>query len=177
MAEAAGADAIGVVLFSDSPRCMNMEEAEEIFAAAGPYLTRVCVSHTHSREALAAMLSLRPDAVQVSASLAVNHPFPARVIRMMGPGDPFPRDADAIIIDGSHGKGLPYDSASAEAVARSAEVPVILAGGLTPENVAGAIARIHPYAVDVATGVEYATGRKDETKVREFIRNARSVPS
>ncbi len=164
-----------MVLFSDSPRCVNMEEAEEIFAEAGPYLTRVCVSHTRSREAVAAMLTLRPDAVQISASLAIPRPFPTRVIRMMGPDDPLPADADAIIFDGSHGKGLPYDSMAAEAAVRSAAVPVILAGGLTPENVAEAITRIRPYAVDVATGVESAPGRKDETKVREFIRNARSV--
>ncbi|MDD1716040.1 MAG: phosphoribosylanthranilate isomerase [Methanolinea sp.] len=171
----AGADAIGVVLFSDSPRCVNMEEAEEIFASTGPYIARVCVSHSRSQEALAAMLSLRPDAVQVPSSLAITRPFPARVIRMMGPGDPVPPDADAIIIDGSHGKGLTYDPMTAETAVRSASVPVILAGGLNPGNVAEAIGRIRPYAVDVATGVESAPGKKDEAKVREFIRNARSV--
>jgi phosphoribosylanthranilate isomerase len=51
---------------------------------------------------------------------------------------------------------------------RRSSVPLILSGGLTPENVGGAIAAVHPYAVDVASGVESAPGRKDHSKMREF---------
>ena len=83
--------------------------------------------------------------------------------------------ADAIMIDGAEpGSGEVFDWSLAEG-APSAGHRVLLAGGLHPGNVADAIARVRPWGVDVATGVESAPGRKDPVKLREFIANARAA--
>lgn len=91
------------------------------------------------------------------------------------PGDGLP----ALLLDTYHptlrgGTGAIGDWALAAQVA--AHVPrLMLAGGLTPENVASAVRQVQPYAVDVASGVEASPGRKDPARVRAFIANARSA--
>jgi phosphoribosylanthranilate isomerase len=79
---------------------------------------------------------------------------------------------DAYAEGSAGGAGRPFDWLIArEAAARRR---IILAGGLTPENVQEAIALVHPYAVDVSSGVEREPGRKDHAKLEEFIRKAKS---
>ena len=175
-AESAGADAIGVVLCSaGSKRSVSPGRAREIFHAVGPFTTTVAVTHTRSEPELNAILALHPDAIQIF------HPFKfprapgVRVIRAIGKDDPLPEDCDAVIIDESHGGGRTFDlSGAVQAVQRSG-IPVILAGGLTPENVGKAIRQVRPYAVDVATGVEISPGIKDHDKVEKFIAACRSA--
>jgi phosphoribosylanthranilate isomerase len=176
-AEGAGADAIGVVVFSGgvSKRVVTFERAREIFHALGPFTSTVAVSHTQSLAEITRMLELHPSAIQISHPFSFQKDPESRVIRVIGRGEPLPEDCDAIIIDDSHGKGRHYDPTFArDAVVRS-KIPVILAGGLTPENVKVAIADIRPYAVDVATGVETRPGVKDPDMVCRFIRNAKGV--
>ena len=71
------------------------------------------------------------------------------------------------------GTGRTFDWTLAAAFRARTSKPLILSGGLTPENVAKAIAEVHPYAVDVASGVESAPGRKDHARVREFIQQCK----
>jgi phosphoribosylanthranilate isomerase len=172
LVEGAGADAIGVVLFSASPRCVTPEAAREIFDAV-PAMTRVCVSHSTNAEELRSICAIRPDALQISCKARIPQECRARIIRMVGPADPRLPGADALIVDGSHGTGRPFDQIFASKMVRTSGVPVFLAGGLTPENVEAAIRAVRPYGVDVASGVEYAPGRKDPLKVRYFIAAAR----
>jgi phosphoribosylanthranilate isomerase len=75
------------------------------------------------------------------------------------------------------GTGKSYDWAEARRALfeRAKELKLIAAGGLTPENVAEAIATLHPWGVDIVSGVEAAPGRKDAAKVRAFIENARAA--
>jgi phosphoribosylanthranilate isomerase len=174
-AENAGADAIGVVVFSGgvSRRVVSIERAREIFNAVGPFTATVAVSHTRSEEELAQMIALHPSAIQISHPFRFREDPGVRVIRVIGRGDPLPEDCNAVIVDDSHGKGRAYDPSYArDAVARST-IPVILAGGLTPENVHEAVQKVRPYAVDVASGVETSPGIKDPEKIRAFITASR----
>jgi phosphoribosylanthranilate isomerase len=98
-----------------------------------------------------------------------------KVIRVIGRNEPLPSDCDAIIVDESHGSGRAFDLTYARYAVMNSRVPVILAGGLTPENVAAAIRQVRPYAVDVASGVETAPGIKDPDKIAAFIAAARSA--
>jgi phosphoribosylanthranilate isomerase len=172
LVEKAGADAIGVVLFSASPRCVTVDMARDIFDAV-PALMRVGVSHSYNPEELQEICAIRPDALQISSMAPAPRECRASIIRMVGTTDQVLPDADALIVDGSHGTGRLFDYAFASRVIETAGMPVFLAGGLTPDNVASAVLAVRPYGVDVATGVEYAPGKKDPSKVRAFIAAAR----
>jgi phosphoribosylanthranilate isomerase len=175
-AEAYGADAIGVVIFSPtSLRAVTPERAREIFDAVGPFTTRVAVSHTTSHDNLKQILALHPDAIQISHPFVFREKPGARVIRVIGRNNPLPSDCDAIIVDESHGSGRDFDGAHAREIVQRSKVPVILAGGLTPENVADAIRQVQPYAVDVASGIEKTPGIKDHRKIAAFIAAARNT--
>ncbi|MDD1653296.1 MAG: phosphoribosylanthranilate isomerase [Methanomicrobiales archaeon] len=173
----AGTDAIGVVLCSDSPRSVSPRRAREIFAAAGPLVVRVAVTHTTREEDLWEILAAGPDAIQVSHPFAFPPDPKVRLLRMLRRGEPLREDCHAIVVDDSHGQGRPFDPAYARDLVARSRVPVILAGGLTPENVAGAIRSVRPYAVDVASGVELSPGIKDPALVRAFLRAVREASS
>ena len=175
-AEQAGVDAVGVVMYSPtSRRSVPDAKAREIFSALGPFVTRVIVTHTESQSDLEKILAFRPDAIQISHPFVFEKTPGARVLRVIGRGDAVPADCDAVIVDESMGAGKTFDRDFAKTVVKESAVPVILAGGLTPENVGVAIREIRPYAVDVASGVETAPGMKDHTKIAAFIRAAQEA--
>jgi phosphoribosylanthranilate isomerase len=121
------------------------------------------------------MLSLSPTAIQISQPLHLPVSSRVKIIRVIEPGMPVPgpQNTDAIIVDASQGKGKRYDPGYARDIMSRTDLPVILAGGLNPDNVAEAVRTIRPYAVDVASGTEISPGIKDPEKVRVFIQNAR----
>jgi len=174
-AQSAGADAIGVVMYSHSNRLVGRERAKEIFAALGPFTATVAVSHTTDPREFADMLALCPTAVQISYPFPVPEKTGAKVLRVITKGQPLPIDCDAIVIDESRGEGRRFDPAFARDVVQRSQVPVILAGGLTPENVVEAATLVRPYAVDVASGVEAYPGVKDHEKMQAFIAACRGV--
>lgn len=165
-----------MVLFSRSPRSVSPAKAREIFNAVGEGVWKVAVTHTSSEDEMRIIFNkVSPDAVQVFCHDLRHFPSNVKVIRAVAPGDPIPDDADALIIDSSHGKGVHYDEEFARKLVSSTDVPVVLAGGLSPENVSESIERVRPFAVDVASGVEEFPGKKDPRKVRDFIRIARGA--
>ena len=174
-AQSAGADAIGVVMYSHSKRSVSKKRAEEIFAALDPFTATVTVSHTTDPLEFADMMALLPTAVQISYPFPVPEKTGVKVLRVASKGKPLPKDCDAIVIDESRGEGKRFDLAFARDVVRRSQVPVILAGGLTPENVYEAASRVRPYAVDVASGVEASPGVKDTGKMQAFVMACRGV--
>ena len=173
LAEAAGADAVGIVVFSDSPRSVAVERAGEILDSLGPFTTGVCVTATEDAEEIDEMLALNPAVVQIGADVSLPRTR-ARVLRMVAPGEKPSQSCDAVVIDASRGKGLPFNREFARQVLERSSLPVILAGGLTPENVRTAVA-LGPYGLDVSSGVESRPGVKDPRLVRAFVTACRRL--
>jgi phosphoribosylanthranilate isomerase len=174
-AERAGADAIGVVVCSDSPRNVPVSRAREIFESLSPLTEKVCVTDTTSESDIRLILSLNATSIQLHSEVKVPSSPRIRVIRAVGPGSDLNITCDAIIVDGSRGKGIGYDQGFVRTVMNGAAVPVILAGGLTPDNVGQAITEFSPYAVDVSSGVEKSPGIKDHTQIKAFVRVCRET--
>lgn len=174
VAVAAGASAIGVVLVPATRRSVDVQTARRIAAAAPEGVLRVGVFRGQSAvevEELATRAGL--DAVQLHDEEPTVDGRRLRrqflvLRRWNGEGDP-PEDADWIIAEprGGGGTGKAWEWSSALGLRERAGRPIMLAGGLTPENVADAVASARPDAVDVSSGVEVG-GRKDPTRIRAF---------
>jgi phosphoribosylanthranilate isomerase len=163
-----GAWAVGVVLFSDSPRSVSVGQAGKIFQSLSPSTLGVAVSTTTQEDELARILALSPGAIQIIHPFVLPHGRSYQVFRVSQGGE-IPASCDAVVIDESHGSGKQYDPRTARRLVAESPVPVILSGGLSPANVAAAVAEVHPWAVDVSSGVEASYGCKDAGKMRRFF--------
>jgi phosphoribosylanthranilate isomerase len=184
----AGADAVGFVVGVpvNSPREISPDRARELIEELPPFVTSVVVTMPETpEEAVSLVERVRPDALQVHGADpetidAIRKAIDVPVLAAIDAGadvDRFSAGADTLLVDsldaaGAGGTGETGDWAAARSVVGRSSVPVILAGGLTPENVGEAVAAVDPFAVDVASGVEERGGRKDHDAVRAFLTRA-----
>jgi phosphoribosylanthranilate isomerase len=187
MAAAAGADAIGINLWPGSKRYVAPDRAREVLAAvpSGVLKIGVFVDPPDAEEVTWQMQALRLDRAQLhgderAADFAMFDR--ARLVRAVRVRDAASFEATAgwnpalwlydAFVDGFGGGGVP---APWPLIADHARRPFLLAGGLTPENVAAGIAATRPEGVDVASGVEVRPGVKDAAKVAAFVAAARAA--
>jgi phosphoribosylanthranilate isomerase len=182
LAVAMGADAVGFV-FAPSSRQIAPQKAADIAKRLPTEIVTVGVFRHETRQRIVDIVhhaGLRAAQLHGHETATDSRWVRARVplvIKAFASGDPGLDDADdygadAILIDSAvPGSGEVFDWSLAEGAPSNRKV--ILAGGLTPDNVADAVRRVRPWGVDVSTGVEAAPGRKDARKLRAFIQTAR----
>lgn len=183
-----GADAIGVVFSARSKRQVSVARARDIVAALPPFVSTVALFMDDDASLVWAVIEqVRPTLLQFHGDetnawcAQFQQPF-LKAIAMGGGESGAPRwsvypDAAALLLDG-HGFGEVGGSGKAfdwSMMPKGLQQPLILAGGLTPENVAGAVRLARPWAVDVASGVESSPGIKHPEKLAAFVRAVRST--
>lgn len=187
LAAEAGADAVGFVFYAMSPRRVEIARAKEIAGVLPPFVLRVgvFVDATRSQMLRTAdevgldMLQLHGDEPkEVFADL------PRRALKAVRVGRGFTNDdaaqyaahAAGVVVDTRlvgdtvmpGGTGVPFDWRLVRGL-RDQVAFLMLAGGLSPENVAGAIRMVQPHAVDVSSAIERLPGRKDPDRLRAFV--------
>ena len=174
----AGAGALGFVFWPDSPRFIDPHRARAIAATLPPFVTTVGVFVNQPVAYVNAVASLvRLGAVQlhgdetVDEAAAISTPvikamavdddrvkmWPARTTILLDAKDP--------VLRGGTGRTIDWTAAAAVAAQRK----IVLAGGLSPDNVAEAVARVRPFGIDVSSGVERAPGVKDHYRLRALF--------
>lgn len=182
----AGADALGLVFYPASPRAVTLTQARQVALAVGPFVSVTGLFVDADPEFVQSVLAQVPlQLLQFHGDESVDYcesfrrPY-MKALRMRPELDvkaavaAYP-SASGILLDAYRpgvpgGTGETFDWAR---VPQGMSTPLILAGGLTPVNVAESIAITHVYGVDVSGGVESAPGKKDHSKLTAFINNAR----
>ncbi len=182
-----GVDAVGFVLVARSPRVVTAARAAELRRGL-PASVRVVALFQDADRAFvqASILDLQPDVLQFhggeDAQFCASFGVPyMKAVSMDGTHDlasAASRHADAIALlldshaaGGLGGTGQRFDWDAVTAV----DKPLVLAGGLDPDNVGAAIARVKPFGVDVSSGIESAPGVKDSAKMRAFVNSVRAA--
>ena len=183
-----GVDAIGLVFYPPSPRAVSIEQAQEITSVLPAFVTVVALFVDPDQQAVEQVLTDLPiDLLQFhgdeSAQYCQRYDWPyIKAVRMREGVDVAAvakehAEARGILLDSyqagvAGGTGQTFDWAK---VPNTCQSPIILAGGLNPENVASAIEQVRPYAVDVSGGIEAAKGIKELEKMKAFMRSVESV--
>jgi phosphoribosylanthranilate isomerase len=185
-AAACGADAIGLVFYAKSPRAVDIPTAQTLVAALPPFVTTVGLFVDPPEDFVEEVLAAVPlDLLQFHGDeapefcAAFGRPW-LKALRVR-PGIDLDREAQryvnatGLLLDAYRagvpgGTGETFDWALIPSVLRSR---IVLAGGLTADNVADAIVQVRPYAVDVSGGVEAAKGIKDRDKIEAFMNGVR----
>ena len=177
-----GADAIGLVFYEKSPRHVSIEKAAQLAAALPPFVTVVGLFVNASREAVREVLASVPlDVLQFHGDETPEYcgqfhkPY-LKAIRVKHGVDLIQcaalfKQAQGLLLD-AHVEGVPGGTGAVfdwSLIPEKLPLPLILSGGLDAENVAGAIEKVRPYAVDVSSGVEAAKGIKDAAKIERFM--------
>lgn len=187
-AVAAGADAIGFVFYAKSPRAVTAAQAWAIIAALPPFVTTVGLFVNASTCELNETLDAVPlDLLQFHGDETpeqcegYHRPY-IKALRVKA-GDDIAAacaayaSASGILLD-TYVEGVPGGTGQAfdwSLIPQGLSKPIILAGGLSVQNVAQAIAQVQPYAVDVSGGVEKSKGIKDHDKIRAFMQAVRAT--
>jgi phosphoribosylanthranilate isomerase len=173
-----GVDAIGFV-FAASPRQVTPKQAANLARVIPPFVTTVAVFYqAEIAEIRSAMETFPADIVQTEPVDCLGSAI--RTLPVFHDADDVVRCVARLTLPGSTvlfesagrgGRGIEPDRSRAAEVAR--DRPIILAGGLTPANVAQAIEQVRPFAVDVSSGVESSQGVKDPSLIRAFVESVR----
>jgi phosphoribosylanthranilate isomerase len=193
-----GASHVGVI-FAESSRKVSEDTARAVFDAAGPNLRHVAVFGSDPIDAIGAQATrIGADVVQLHGTLdadaiaALRGSFSGDIwaVVSLEPGtDRLPESvldvtaaADGVLLDarvgnrsGGTGRSLSWRSIAGDVEKLASRIPVILAGGLRPENVAEALAAIRPSVVDVSSGVEKYPGVKDRPRMKAFAEAVRAA--
>lgn len=183
-----GVDAIGLVFYDKSPRCVSIEQAELICQALPAFVCTVALFKDAEAAEVQQLLARVPvDLLQFHGSEAPSYcrQFGRHYIKALGMLDEANimqkaeayGDARGILLDGhapgaDGGKGNRFDWATAP---NDLKQPLILAGGLDVNNVDEAIRQVRPYAVDVSSGVEASHGIKDPALVTSFMEQVKQL--
>ena len=183
----AGADAIGLVFYEPSPRCVNIEQAEAIARAVGPFVTVVALFVNASSDVIENILKrVLIHVIQFHGDEPAefceqfSRPY-LKALRMHEDLDVDEtmglfNSASGILLD-AYTPGVPGGTGETfdwQRVPKDSGRPIVLAGGLNPENIRRAVTETSIYGVDVSGGVERAPGIKDAQKIESFIRAAKS---
>lgn len=194
-----GADAVGVLVGQVHPSAhfVNAADARAILAMLPPFVSGVLVSHlSEPSELLALIDQVRPTAVQIHSPMAVDA---VAQVRHLHPGltlikavhceqgnpmalvERYAAVVDGVVADSSNpstgqvgGTGLTHDWDQTARLVQQSSTPVLLAGGLNPDNVRQAIARVNPWGVDVNSGVKGSDGFQCLKRMAQFIALAKS---